>query len=193
VGTSSLRRQAQLKAIRPDLDIHPLRGNVDTRLRKLEQGEYDAIILAASGLKRLGKTELIKQIIPAEIMCPAAGQGALGIEIREGDAATRQHLEFLNDPVACAATTCERALLNRLGGGCQVPIGAFADMQNGKLHLEAIVADPDGSKLLRESRDGNLNDPETLGNAVGDTLLNRGGDKILETVYGRGFAVLPQP
>ncbi|MGA9973633.1 MAG: hydroxymethylbilane synthase, partial [Candidatus Sulfotelmatobacter sp.] len=112
VGTSSLRRQAQLKAIRPDLDIHPLRGNVDTRLRKLERGEYDAIILASAGLKRLGKTELIKQIIPAEIMCPAAGQGALGIEIREGDGATRQQLAFLNDAAARAATTCERALLN---------------------------------------------------------------------------------
>ena len=92
VGTSSLRRQAQLKAVRPDLDIHPLRGNVDTRLRKLEQGEYNAIILASAGLKRLGKTELVKQIIPAEIMCPAAGQGALGIEIRKGDAATRRRL-----------------------------------------------------------------------------------------------------
>ncbi|MGD0761276.1 MAG: hydroxymethylbilane synthase, partial [Candidatus Sulfotelmatobacter sp.] len=130
VGTSSLRRQAQLRAIRPDLDIHPLRGNVDTRLRKLEQGEYDAIILAAAGLKRLGKTELVKQIIPAEIMCPAAGQGALAIEIRQGDAAMRQHLEFLNDPAARAATTCERALLNRLGGGCQVPIGAFAEVRS---------------------------------------------------------------
>jgi hydroxymethylbilane synthase len=193
VGTSSLRRQAQLKAIRPDLDIHPLRGNVDTRLRKLEQGEYDAIILASAGLKRLGRTELIKQIIPAEIMCPAAGQGALGIEIRKGDSATREHLEFLNDPNARAATTCERALLNRLGGGCQVPIGAFAEMKNSKLHLDAIVADPDGSKLLRESREGNLNDPEKLGNDVGDTLLSRGGDEILEAVYGRGLAVPPQP
>src|SRR5438270_2042030 len=114
VGTSSLRRQAQLKAIRPDLDIHPLRGNVDTRLRKLEQGDYDAIILASAGLKRLGKMELVKQIIPAELMCPAAGQGALAIEVRESDAATRQHLEFLDDPAARAATTCERALLNRL-------------------------------------------------------------------------------
>ena len=193
VGTSSLRRQAQLKAIRPDLDIHPLRGNVDTRLRKLEQGEYDAIILAASGLNRLGTTELIKQIIPAEIMCPAAGQGALGIEIREGDAATRQHLEFLNDDDARAATTCERALLNSLGGGCQVPIGAFAAIRNGKLHLDAIVADPDGSKLLRESRDGDLNHPEALGNAVGKTLLGRGGDEILEAVYRRGLGVPPQP
>jgi hydroxymethylbilane synthase len=191
VGTSSLRRQAQLKAVRPDLDIHPLRGNVDTRLRKLEQGEYDAIILASAGLKRLGKTELVKQIIPADIMCPAAGQGALGIEIREGDVATGQHLEFLNNPAARAATTCERALLNRLGGGCQVPIGAFAEMRNGKLHLESIVADPDGSKLLRDSRDGN--DPERLGNDAGAALLSRGGDKILESVYGRGMAVLPQP
>jgi hydroxymethylbilane synthase len=193
VGTSSLRRQAQLKAIRPDLDIHPLRGNVDTRLRKLEEGEYDAIILASAGLKRLGRTELIKQIIPAEIMCPAAGQGALGIEIRDGDATTRDCLVFLNDHAAHAATTCERALLNRLGGGCQVPIGALAEMRNGKLHLEAIVADPDGSKLLRESRDGNLNHPEQLGNDVGETLLRRGGDEILEAVYGRGLAVPPQP
>jgi hydroxymethylbilane synthase len=197
VGTSSLRRRAQLKAIRPDLEIHPLRGNVDTRLRKLEQGEYDAIILASAGLKRLGQTELIKQIIPPETMCPAAGQGALGIEIREGDSATRQHLEFLNDAAARATTTCERALLNRLGGGCQVPIGAFAEVRkddrNGKLHLEAIVADPDGLKLLRETRDGNLTHPEQLGNEVGQTLLSRGGDEILEAVYGRGLAVPPQP
>jgi hydroxymethylbilane synthase len=191
VGTSSLRRQAQLKAVRPDLDIHPLRGNVDTRLRKLEQGEYDAIILATAGLKRLGKIELIKQIIPAEVMCPAAGQGALGIEIREGDAATRQHLEFLDDTAARAATSCERALLNRLGGGCQVPIGAFAEMNGGQLHLESIVADPDGSIVLRDSRDGD--DPERLGNDAGTALLARGGDRILEAVYGRDLAVPPQP
>src|SRR6202041_976218 len=131
----------------------------------------------ASGLTRLGKTELIKQIIPAETMCPAAGQGALGIEIREGDSNTRQHLEFLNDPAARAATTCERALLNRLGGGCQVPIGAFAKLRQGKLHLESVVADPDGSRLLRDSRDGD--DPEQLGNDAGAALLNQGGDRIL--------------
>jgi hydroxymethylbilane synthase len=191
VGTSSLRRQAQLKARRPDLDIHPLRGNVDTRLRKLEEGEYDAIILAAAGLNRLGKTQLVKQVIPPDVMCPAAGQGALGIEIRAGDAATRQHLAFLDDPAARATTTCERALLNRLGGGCQVPIGASATMQNGRLHLEAIVAHPDGSQVLRESRDGD--DPVKLGDAVGETLLNRGGDLILEEVYGKGFALPGQP
>jgi len=191
VGTSSLRRQAQLKALRPDLDIYPLRGNVDTRLRKLEQGEYDAIILASAGLKRLGKTERIKQIIPAEIMCPAAGQGALGIEIRDGDAKTRELLAFLNDANARAATTCERALLSSLGGGCQVPIGAFAEVKNGKLHLESIVADPDGSKILRDSRDGTV--PEKLGNEAGAALLASGGDAILEAVYGRGLAVPPQP
>jgi len=205
VGTSSLRRQAQLKAIRPDLDIHPLRGNVDTRLRKLEQGEYDAIILASAGLNRLGKTELIRQIIPAEIMCPAAGQGALGIEIRAGDTSTRALLAFLDDPAARAATTCERALLDKLGGGCQVPIGAFAEVRGSKssdhgreehttqlaLHLHAIVADPDGSKILRDSREGN--DPEALGREAGVALLARGGDEILEAVYGRGLATPPQP
>jgi hydroxymethylbilane synthase len=191
VGTSSLRRQAQLKALRPDLNIHPLRGNVDTRLRKLEAGEYDAIILAAAGLNRLGKTELVKQVIPAEVMCPAAGQGALGIEIRAGDSVTRQHLVFLDDAAARAATSCERALLNKLGGGCQVPIGALAEIRNGRLHLDAIVADPDGSKVLRESRDGE--DPVRLGESVGDTLLRRGGDAILEAVYGQGIALPQQP
>ena len=191
VGTSSLRRQAQLKAVRPDLHIHPLRGNVDTRLRKLEQAEYDAIILASAGLKRLGKTELVKQILSTEIMCPAVGQGALGIEIRKGDGATRQHLEFLNDSAAQTTTSCERALLNRLGGGCQVPVGAFAEMRSGKLHLESVVAEPDGSKILRDSRDGD--DPEQLGSDAGTALLRRGGDQILEAVYGRGLRVPPQP
>jgi hydroxymethylbilane synthase len=191
IGTSSLRRQAQLKAVRPDLDTYPLRGNVDTRLRKLEAGEYDAIILAAAGLNRLGKTQLVKQVIPAEVMCPAAGQGALAIEIRAGDSVTRQHLAFLDDAAARTATTCERALLNKLGGGCQVPIGAFAEVREGRLHLEAIVADPDGSEVLRESRDGS--DPVQLGESVGETLLQRGGDAILEAVYGQGIAVPQQP
>lgn len=191
VGTSSLRRQAQLKALRPDLDIHPLRGNVDTRLRKLEAGDYDAIILAAAGLNRLGKTELVKQVIPADVMCPAAGQGALGIEIRLGDSAIRQHLAFLDNAAARATTTCERALLNKLGGGCQVPIGAFAEIRSGQLHLEGVVADPNGKKVLREARDGT--DPVQLGEAVGDELLRRGGDEILESVYGQGIAVPQQP
>jgi hydroxymethylbilane synthase len=191
VGTSSLRRQAQLRAVRPDVDVHPLRGNVDTRLRKLEAGEYDAIILAAAGLNRLGKTESVRQVIPAGVMCPAAGQGALGIEIRAEDTITRQHLLFLDDAAARATTTCERALLNKLGGGCQVPIGAFAEVYDGGLHLEAIVAEPDGSKILRESRDGS--EPVQLGESVGEILRQRGGDAILEAVYGQGVAVPQQP
>src|SRR4051812_1250303 len=126
VGTSSLRRQAQLKAIRPDLEVFPLRGNVDTRLRKMEEGQYDAVILASAGLNRLGLTRWVREVIPAEVMCPAAGQGALGIEIRRGDHETLSHLQFLNDPATRTAVLAERALLNELGGGCQVPIGAHA-------------------------------------------------------------------
>jgi hydroxymethylbilane synthase len=190
VGTSSLRRQAQLKAVRPDLVIHPLRGNVDTRVRKLEGGEYDAIILAAAGLTRLGKTQWVKEVLSENFMCPAAGQGALGIEIRKGDGVMRDHLKFLDDPAARAATTCERALLNKLGGGCQVPIGAFAEMSEGTLRLTAIVARPDGSEVLREQQSGS--DPVALGERVGDALLRQGATKILEQVYGAGVAVVPQ-
>jgi hydroxymethylbilane synthase len=191
VGTSSLRREAQLKALRRDLAIHPLRGNVDTRLRKLEAGEYDAIILAAAGLNRLGKTDFIKQVIPAEIMCPAAGQGALAVEIRAGDTGTLQQIEFLDDSAARVTTTCERALLNHMGGGCQVPIGALAELHGGQLHLDAVVADPDGGQLLREAQDGT--DPLALGISVAEKLLRRGGDAILQSVYGRGAIVPQQP
>jgi hydroxymethylbilane synthase len=191
VGTSSLRRQAQLKAVRPDLEIQPLRGNVDTRLRKLASGDYDAIILAAAGLNRLGKKEFIQQVIPVETMCPAAGQGALAIEIRARDAAIAQHIKFLDNKSARVSTTCERALLKKLGGGCQVPIGAFAEIRDGRLHLQAVVADQDGTTVLRESRDGI--DPVLLGEMVGDALLQQGGQAILDQVYGRGVEVPQQP
>jgi hydroxymethylbilane synthase len=191
VGTSSLRREAQLKAIRPDLVVHPLRGNVDTRLRKLESGEYDAIILAVAGLHRLGRTELIRQIIPVEVMCPAAGQGALAVETRSGDDVVRNAISFLDDEASRIETTCERALLKKMGGGCQVPIGASATWQDGLLHLQAVVANPDGTRLLRESAVGR--DPLELGEAVGDNLLRRGGVKILDQVYGRSAAIPQQP
>jgi hydroxymethylbilane synthase len=191
VGTSSLRREAQLKAIHPDLVVHPLRGNVDTRLRKLEAGEYDAVILALAGLRRLARTELVRQIIPVEVMCPAAGQGALAIETRSGDDAVRNSLSFLDDKVSRAETDCERALLKKLGGGCQVPIGASAKLHDGILHLQAIVANPDGSLLLRESAAGT--DPSKLGEAVGNNLLRRGGAKILDQVYGASAAMPQQP
>ena len=191
VGTSSLRRQAQLKVVRPDLVIHALRGNVDTRVRKLEEGEYDAIVLAAAGLTRLGKTQLVREVLSEEVMCPAAGQGALGIEIRAGDEEMRRHLTFLDDPAARAATTCERVLLNKLGGGCQVPIGAFAELRHGALHLTAIVARADGSVILRETQRGD--DPIALGESVGNTLLQRGANQILEDVYGVAVAAPQQP
>jgi hydroxymethylbilane synthase len=191
VGTSSLRRQAQLCALRPDLEIHPLRGNVDTRLRKLESGEYDAIILAAAGLRRLGRTELVREVIPADVMCPAAGQGALGIEIREGDASTRQHLLFLDDAAARTATSCERALLRRLGGGCQVPIGAFAEVRGEHLHLTAVVAHPDGSRVLRETQSDT--EPDKLAASVAAALLARGAEGILQEVYGNAVVAPQQP
>lgn len=191
VGTSSLRRQAQLKAMRPDLEIHPLRGNVDTRIRKLEEGQYDAIILAAAGLNRLGKTQLVKQVIPTDVMCPAAGQGALGIEIRQGDTRMRDILKFLDDPNARATTVAERALLNELGGGCQVPIGASATVRDGKVHLDGIVAMPDGTEIIREHAVGD--DPMALGQKMGRSLLKRGGQEILDHVYGVESAVPQQP
>jgi hydroxymethylbilane synthase len=186
VGTSSLRRQAQLMHLRPGLCVHPLRGNVDTRVRKLEEGEYDALILAAAGLTRLGKTQHIKQILEPEIMCPAAGQGALGIEIRLGDTTMREHLAFLNDESSRLATICERALLNQLGGGCQVPIGAHAVVSNGEIKLTAICARPDGSQVLREVGSGA--DPVELGQRLAGRILSRGGDQILRDVYRENAA-----
>lgn len=189
VGTSSLRRQAQLKALRPDLEVIPLRGNVDTRLRKLESGEYDAIILAAAGLNRLGKTALVREVLSPEKMCPAAGQGALGIEIRSGDNATQAHIQFLEDASARTATTCERALLSAMGGGCQVPIAAFARVQGTILHLQGVVAHPEGAPLIRAEATGS--DAVALGHQIAKELLGRGGKEILEAVY-REFVTVPQ-
>jgi len=191
VGTSSLRRQAQIKSVRPDLNIFPLRGNVDTRLRKLESAEFDAIILAAAGLNRLGRTERVREVLPVEVMCPAVGQGALGVEARADDAATLKELAFLDDTAARRATAAERALLRTLGGGCQVPIGAYAEAVDGTLKLTAIVAHPDGSEVLREQRTGN--DPEELGVRVGRKLLAGGADAILRAVYGEAVAAPQQP
>ncbi len=196
VGTSSLRRTAQLKALRPDLNVLPLRGNVDTRLRKLEApkleaAEYDAMILAAAGLNRLGRAEMVREMLSVETMCPAAGQGALAIEIRAGDAETRRHLAFLDDAPSRATTTCERAALNSLGGGCQVPIGAYAEVLAGKLQLTAVVAQPDGSKILREQQKGS--DPAELGARVGRALLGKGAHHILAEIYKIEAAIPQQP
>jgi hydroxymethylbilane synthase len=191
VGTSSLRRQAQLMALRPDLNVFPLRGNVDTRLRKLEDGEYDAILLAYAGLVRLERTQLVRAVLRPNIICPAAGQGALGIEIRAGDNGTLQTVAFLNDPEAQAATTCERELLNALGGGCQVPIGAYAERHRAGLRLTAVVARPDGSEVLREFQRGP--EPRELGKRTGQALLKRGGEEILRDIYApQNLAPVPQ-
>jgi hydroxymethylbilane synthase len=191
VGTSSLRREAQLKALRPDLKVQPLRGNVDTRLRKLEEGEFEAIILAAAGVGRLGRTELLREVLSVETMCPAAGQGTLAVEIRTGDSATREHVSFMDDAASRRAATCERELLRGLGGGCQVPIGAYAEAMAGTLRLTAVVARPDGSELIRESQSGD--DAEALGRWVAEALLSRGAERILRDVYGREAAAPQQP
>jgi hydroxymethylbilane synthase len=191
VGTSSLRRQCQLKAVRPDLEIFPLRGNVDTRLRKLESGEYDAIILAAAGVHRLGLDKHVRSRISCDVMCSAVGQGALAIECRADDKETLKHLAFLNDADTRAAVECERAVLGSLGGGCQVPIGAFAEKRDGVMHLRAMVGRPDGTEILRETAQGP--DPVKLGRETAQKLLARGGDRILQDVYAQGVAVPSQP
>jgi hydroxymethylbilane synthase len=191
VGTSSLRRQCQLKSVRPDLEVFPLRGNVDTRLRKLESGEYDAIILAAAGVLRLGLETHVRSRISADVMCPAVGQGALAIEIRRGDQQTKTLLAFLNDADTHAAIDCERALLGSLGGGCQVPIGAYAEKRGDRLYLRAMVGRPDGSQILREQANGT--DGVKLGRETAQTLLWRGGDKILDDVYAQEVEVPKQP
>ncbi len=191
VGTSSLRRQAQIHAIRSDLEIIPLRGNVDTRLRKLQSGEFEAIILASAGVSRLGLTDLLRMRLDPEQMCPAAGQGALAIETRSNDSATISALKILDHPPTRAAVECERAALNALGGGCQVPIGVYAFHEKDKLTLQAVVASPDGQEIVRELRSGS--DPQKLGKEVGESLIAHGAERILASVYGTRTSVPEQP
>jgi hydroxymethylbilane synthase len=191
VGTSSLRRQAQLHALHRDLQIIPLRGNVDTRWRKLQAGEFHAIILAAAGVTRLGLAGGVREYISCEQMCPAAGQGALAIETRADDRETAAAMRFLDHQPTRAAVECERAALNALGGGCQVPIGAYAEMRGASLWLQAVVASPDGSEIVREHRSGV--DPQHLGTEVGEALLARGARRILNGVYGREAPIPQQP
>ena len=182
VGTSSLRRAAQLRQLRPDVAIESVRGNLDTRLRKLAEGRYDAILLAAAGLKRLGWEDRIAEILPPETMCSAVGQGALAIEARP-DGAGWEACRPLDHPATRAAVTAERGLLAALGGGCQVPIGAHAILENGALHLRAIVASPDGNRLIRGDARGPVADADALGRRLGADLLARGAKEILDAVY----------
>lgn len=182
VGTSSLRRKAQLLAARPDLTIRDLRGNVDTRLRKLDEGLYDAVILAAAGLERLGHGDRIKAVIPSSVCLPAVGQGALAIECRTDDAEVRQMLDFLNDMPTVHATNAERAFLGLLEGGCQVPIGVHADVEGDKIKIEAIIAALDGSIVLRDTIEGAAVDAVTLGKELGKKMLANGGQEILAAI-----------
>jgi hydroxymethylbilane synthase len=180
VGTGSLRRQAQLLKVRPDLDIRELRGNVDTRLKKLDAGEFDAIVLAKAGLDRLGLSERITEVFSPEMMLPAVGQGALGIECRADDQATRTLLEKLDHTETRAAVTAERALLAELEGGCQVPLGAHGRVANGRLMLDAVVLALDGTDALRRAASGDPSQAEEIGRRLGRELIGAGAGRILE-------------
>lgn len=180
IGTSSLRRESQLRYLRRDIEVLPIRGNVDTRLRKLERGDCDALVVAAAGLIRLGYLSTIRHCFPPLQLCPAVGQGALAIETRTRDDRLAEILASLDDPVSHTAVRAERALLRRLGGGCAVPIAAHASAGNGRLDLFGVVARPDGSRLIRAQASGPSSDPDALGLAVAEDLLGQGAREILE-------------
>jgi hydroxymethylbilane synthase len=180
VGTASLRRQSQLLNHRSDLNIRTLRGNVGTRLSKLDQGEFDAIILAAVGLQRLNLEDRIRETFTEDIMLPAIGQGAIGIECREDDSNTIELIKVLNDSLTSSRIIAERALNRRLNGGCQVPIGGFAQIKDDRLNLQGFVGDLEGKQMLRDSIEGSIDSAEYLGDTLGKKLLAQGADKLLQ-------------
>ena len=187
VGTSSLRRRAQLLAVRPDLTILDLRGNVNTRLAKLDAGEFDAIVLAAAGLKRLGLGERIRTILPRAMILPAVGQGALAIECSADDGRIQEMIDFLRDTEMTAAATAERAFLRRVEGGCQIPVGVYAEVGEGNvLHVEAMIASIDGMRVCRSRSMGTPAEAEKIGIALAEELLDVGGREILKEI---GIAV----
>lgn len=185
IGTSALRRQAQLLKARPDLEMVIIRGNVETRLRKLKEDNLDAVILAAAGLNRLGFSDRITELLDADFSIPAIGQGALGLECRLDDHRTIETLSFLNHPETAAAVEAERALLKRCEGGCQVPIAAHGTVNGERLTLVGFIASVDGKEAVRDSISGPVTDAEQLGIALADRLLTAGGKRILEDVYQR--------
>lgn len=180
LGTSSVRRQSQLCNLRPELEVVPMRGNVDTRLRKLDEGQCDALVLAAAGLIRLGFEHKIVELFSADRLCPAVGQGALAIETRATDEPIRQAVARLDDRVTHRAVRAERSLLLGLGGGCSVPIAAHATASGEDLSMMGVVASPDGKRLIRASTSGSLSDPEGLGSVLARQLLSLGAREILE-------------
>ncbi len=181
VGTSSLRRQVQIKRKRPDLKVETLRGNVDTRLRKLEEGLYDAIVLAYAGVKRMGFEERVSEVL--EDFIPAVGQGSLAIEIRQGDQRVYEAIAFLDHRESRIRAECERAFLRELQGGCQVPIGAYAWIEGEKLKLKAFISDLEGKRFLEGVEEGDLHQAEQIGKKLARRLLEEGGKAILEEVY----------
>jgi hydroxymethylbilane synthase len=192
LGTSSLRRSAQLRHWRPDLTIVPIRGNVDTRLRKLESEGLDGIVVAAAGLIRLGWEARISEIIPPEVCLPAVGQGAIGVEMRSDDAAAQALFQPLTSAATQAAVTAERSFLAHLQGGCQVPIAAWASVEDGKIFLRGVMSTVDGGTLLRGERGGALEAPERLGAELAEELLRHGGDAILQDIYGAARTSTPE-
>jgi hydroxymethylbilane synthase len=183
IGTSSLRRQAQLLHFRNDFEMIPLRGNLDTRLRKLGELSLDGIVLAMAGVKRLGLEARITEVLPVEISLPAIGQGALGIETRTDDKGVEERIRFLNDQASAVTVTAERAFLKKLEGGCQVPIAAFATIQNTALHIDGLVGTTDGKRLIRHSLQGPLERAESIGTELADILLGKGAKEILDEIY----------
>lgn len=182
VGTCSLRRKAQLLAVRPDLKILDLRGNVNTRLAKLDDGQYDAIILAAAGLTRLKMTDRIKHTIDPTVCLPAVGQGAIGIELKQGDTDTLAIIQDLDDIDTRHRVIAERALNARLNGGCQAPIAGFSTLENNTLTMTARIAEPDGQRVLQAEQSGSVSDAPAIGLAVAESLLAQGGQKILSAL-----------
>ncbi len=185
LGTSSLRRAAQILRIRPDLNISPLRGNVDTRLGKLKGGELDCIILATAGLRRMGLEDRISQIIPTNKIMPAIGQGALGLETRSDDVETIGVIDFLNHDPTRIAVAAERAFLKELEGGCQVPIAGLAHLEDDRLHFTGMVAELDGTRIIQGHISGDKKDADRMGKALAHRLLADGAQEILERVYGK--------
>ncbi|HEY5649211.1 MAG TPA: hydroxymethylbilane synthase [Nitrospiria bacterium] len=183
IGTSSLRRQSQIKHHRPDFEVVSLRGNLDTRIRKLQTEGLDAVIVASAGVRRMGWQDRITECLPPEICLPAIGQGALGLECRKDDPSVNSILSRYDHPETSCCVRAERALLKRLEGGCQVPIAAYARIENGEILLEGLVASLDGGRLIRERISGDTGESERLGVELAETLLSKGADDILREIY----------
>lgn len=185
LGTSSLRRKIQIQKIRPDLNIVDLRGNVDTRIRKMVDGEFDAIILAKAGLNRLGFTEYIKQTFSDNELIPSVCQGTLGIEVRSDDSTLKEMLTFMKDEDSEIVTKAERSFLRRLEGGCQAPIGGFCKIESNKLFMKGFISSLDGKEFIEFNEIGDRSSPEEVGIKLAEKILNNGGKKILEEIYAR--------